>query len=91
MGPAELLPLLGLAKQIDSSPKRIASRFIGMSGEEVDVGIPGWAWGVAAAGIGVVAGIIIAPKLKMTQNSIKKIGKKARKFASRKRAVFGRF
>lgn len=91
LGPAEVLPLLGMVRNIDSTPKLIAGRFLGLSGDEVKVGIPSWALVVGALGLGIAAGVVLAPKVEMAKNSLKVIGRQAKSLASNKRQVFGRY
>lgn len=91
MGPADLAPVLGMLQGIDTSPRRIGMRFLGMSGEEADARVPAWAWTVGALALGVTAGVILAPKLKLATNSLKGLAGKARQLASNERKVFGRY
>jgi hypothetical protein len=76
---------------IDTSPKRIGMRFLGMSGEEANATIPAWAWTVGALALGVTAGVLLAPKIEMATNRLSSLTGKARQIASKDRKVFGRY
>lgn len=44
----------GAAQQLDASPLRLAGRLAGLGSEELQAGVPTWAWVVMAFGTGVV-------------------------------------
>jgi hypothetical protein len=91
MDPSTVLPLLGMVRDIDPNPRRLAGRFLGLSGEEADAGIPTWAWAAGALLVGVALGVVVAPHASMARNSLKNIAGKARQVASGDRKVFGRY
>ncbi len=82
--------MLGMLQSIDSTPRRIGMRFLGMSGDEAEAQIPTWAWAVGALALGVTTGVMMAPKLRLAKNSLKSaIG--SGQLANKARKVFGRF
>lgn len=44
----------GAAKRLDANPMRLAGRLAGLGSEELEAGVPTWAWIVMAFGTGVV-------------------------------------
>ena len=53
--PADVIRAVDTARSIEGNPLRLAGRFLGLSGEEQDGGIPRWTW--ALLGVGVVAAV----------------------------------
>jgi hypothetical protein len=83
--------MLGVLSSIDNSPQRIGMRFLGMSGDEADRGIPSWSLAVAALALGVTAGVMLGPKLQMARNSLNRLTGRSSGTASSNRKVFGRY
>ena len=46
------------------NPAGTVVSFFGLSGSEQKAGVPAWAWCLAVLGVGVYAGVHLAPKLK---------------------------
>lgn len=91
LGPAEVMPILSMVRNVDSSPVRIAKRFLGLSGAEMEAGIPTWAWVGGALAVGVATGIVLAPKFEAAKSSVEMLAKNASRQPSRRRKVFGRY
>jgi len=62
--PADLEKVASAAQRIDGNPVRIAGRMAGLGSDELNSGVPAWAWVLLAFGVGVGATIVFGPKVR---------------------------
>lgn len=55
---ADLGAAAELAQRVDPNPLRLFGRLLGLSGDEVRSGIPGWGWCAFGIGVGFLGGIV---------------------------------
>jgi len=51
------------AKSIDANPLRLAGRIAGLGSEELDAGVPTWAWVTVAFGAGALVAVMCGGKI----------------------------
>jgi hypothetical protein len=64
MSPADLEKVAGAALRIDPNPLKLVGRAVGLGTDEMEAGVPTWAWIVLAVGAGAFVGIKYGPELK---------------------------
>lgn len=66
---------VGTLLAADQSPLRIAGRIAGLGADELDAGVPTWAWLTIALGAGIAVGVIYGPA---ARSKFARIGRRVR-------------
>jgi hypothetical protein len=69
--PADLERVALVAGKLDSNPVRVAGRMAGLGSDELDAGVPSWAWVLVAFGAGVGAAVVLGPRLRRKVSFLK--------------------